>query len=188
MLKNDTNERKWEIIKSEYLIRRGPWMTARCDTVRMPNGTVIPEFYVLEYPDWVNVIAITQDEQFVMIRQYRHGIRQTRYELCAGVIDAGETPLEAARRELLEETGYGNGEWKEISVISANPSVNNNYAHCFVATGVDQVASQHLEKSEDITVHLLTADEVRTLLVNDEIKQALMAAPLWKYFAENNLL
>jgi len=176
------------IIKSEYLIRRGPWMTARCDTVRMPNGTVIPEFYVLEYPDWVNVIAITQDEKFVMIRQYRHGIRQTRYELCAGVIDAGETPLEAARRELLEETGYGNGEWKEISVISANPSVNNNYAHCFVATSVDQVASQHLEKSEDITVHLLTADEVRTLLVNDEIKQALMAAPLWKYFAENNLL
>lgn len=186
MLNKDTEEKKWDIIDSEYLFRR-PWLTARRDKVRLPNGTVIPEFYVLEYPDWVNVIAITDDQRFVMIRQYRHGIRQARYELCAGVIDPGEDPLTAARRELLEETGYGNGEWKEIAVISANPSTTDNMTHCFLATGVERISAQHLEQSEDISVHLLSAEEVKSLMVNDEIKQALMLVPLWKYFATNKL-
>lgn len=81
MLKTDINERKWELVSSEYLFRR-PWLTARRDVVRLPNGTEIPEFYVLEYPDWVNIIAVTADGEFVMIRQYRHGIDQTRYEPC----------------------------------------------------------------------------------------------------------
>lgn len=186
MLKYDTDERKWKVLGSEYLFRR-PWLTARRDTVQLPGGTVIPEFYVLEYPDWVNVTAVTEDGNFVMIRQYRHGIRQTRYELCAGVIDPGEDPLTAAKRELLEETGYGNGEWKEIAVISGNPSTTNNMTHCFVATGVEKISTQHLEQSEDISVHILTPDEVKTLLAGDEIKQSLMLVPLWKYFAENNL-
>ena len=108
MLIHDLNERKWKTLKSEYLIRR-PWLTARRDTVELPGGSVNPEFYVLEYPDWVNVLAITSDDEFVMIRQYRHGLGQTRYELCAGVVDPGESPLEAAKRELSEETGYGGG-------------------------------------------------------------------------------
>ena len=95
MLIHDLNERKWKTLKSEYLIRR-PWLTARRDTVELPGGSVNPEFYVLEYPDWVNVLAITSDDEFVMIRQYRHGLGQTRYELCAGVVDPGESPLEAA--------------------------------------------------------------------------------------------
>ena len=67
MLIHDLNERKWKTLKSEYLIRR-PWLTARRDTVELPGGSVNPEFYVLEYPDWVNVLAITSDDEFVMIR------------------------------------------------------------------------------------------------------------------------
>lgn len=187
MLNHDTEERKWKVIDSEYLFRR-PWLTARRDIVELPNGTVIPEFYVLEYPDWVNVTAITKEGDFVMIRQYRHGIRQTRYEIVAGVIDPGEDPLTAARRELLEETGYGNGEWEELSVISANPSTTNNMTHCFLATGVEKISTQHLERSEDISVHILTAEEVKKLLLDDEIKQSLMLVPLWKYFVRNRLL
>lgn len=187
MLNYDVNERKWETVSSEYLFRR-PWLTVRRDTVRLPNGTVIPEFYVLEYPDWVNVIAVTAEGNFVFIRQFRYGLGETRYELCAGVIDPDETPLEAAKRELFEETGFGNGKWEEFSVISGNPSVTNNLTHCFLATGVERISTQHLEASEDISVHVLTVDEVRELLVRDEIKQSLMVAPLWKYFAQNKLL
>lgn len=187
MLENDLNERKWNILSQKYLFQK-PWLTARCDTVELPTGTIIPEFYILEYPDWVNVTARTKDGQFVMIRQYRHGIRQTRYELCAGVIDPGESPLQAAQRELYEETGYGNGTWQEISVISANPSTTTNLTHCFVATEVELISTQHLEKSEDISVHLLTLDEVKELLLTDGIIQALMQAPLWKYFVENDLI
>ena len=178
----DINDRKWEILSTEYLIRR-PWLTARRDHVKLPTGVENPEFYVLEYPDWVNVIAITKEGEFVMIRQYRHGLGETRYELCAGVSEEGEDPVESARRELYEETGYGGGEWQLWMTISANPSTTNNLTHCYLATGVERVSTQHLEATEDITVHLLTEAEVKELLVNDEIRQALMAAPLWKYFS-----
>ena len=99
-----TEEGKWEVLDSEYLFRR-PWLTVRHDTVRLPDGRINPEYYVLEYPDWINVLAITEDGKFVLERQYRHGLGKTCYEIPAGVIEKGETPLEAARRELQEETG-----------------------------------------------------------------------------------
>lgn len=178
---------RWETISSEYIFRR-PWLTVRHDKVRLPDGRINPEFYVLEYPDWVNIIAITADGEFVMERQYRHGLDKTCYELAAGVVEDGETPLEAARRELEEETGYGGGEWKELMLISGNPSTTSNLTHCFLAVGVEKVSAQHLDSTEDLSVCLLALDQVRQLLVSDKIRQSLMAAPLWKYFAENRLL
>ncbi len=180
-------DKKWEILHSEYLIKR-PWLTARKDEVRLPNGVINKEYYVLEYPDWVNVIAITTEGKFLMERQYRHGLQWTGYEICAGVCEKGETPLDAAKRELHEETGYSGGNWKHYMTISGNTSTMTNLCHCFLATDVVPVSGQHLEPTEDISVHLLTVDEVRSLLVGDEIRQALMAAPLWKYFAEHKLL
>ena len=104
-------ERKPQVLSSEYLFRR-PWLTVRRDSLKLPNGKLNPEFYVLEYPSWVNVTAITEDGMFVMIRQYRHGLGQVGIELCAGVVEEGEAPLDAARRELEEETGYTGGEWE----------------------------------------------------------------------------
>lgn len=112
---------KWKVLDSTYIIQR-PWLTARCDKVELPDGTVHPEYYVLEYPVWVNVIAITADGRFVMVEQYRHGLREVFTELVAGVSEKGETPLESARRELLEETGYGRGEWQQFTVLSQNPA------------------------------------------------------------------
>lgn len=178
----EKDERKWQVLESEYLIRR-PWLTARRDRVKLPTGVEIPEYYVLEYPEWVNVIAITTEGKFILIRQYRHALGETRYELCAGVCEAGEDPMDSARRELYEETGYGEGEWQEWMTLSANASTMTNLTHCFLATGVKPVSTQHLEETEDLTVHLMTAEEVQALLERDEVRQSLMAAPLWKYFA-----
>ena len=110
------DDMKWTVLESEYLFRR-PWLTARRDKVRLPNGNINPEFYVLEYPDWVNVIAITDEGRFIIERQYRHGIGSAGWEIPAGVCEKGETPEQAARRELLEETGYGDGEWT-LSLVS----------------------------------------------------------------------
>lgn len=182
----DDKDRRWTVLGSEYLIRR-PWLTARRDRVRLPNGVENDEYYVLEYPDWVNVIALTEDGKFIMERQYRHGLRQTSYEICAGVCEAGETPLQSAQRELREETGFGGGEWNRLMTISPNPSTSDNLCHCFVARGVKRVSAPRREATEDISVHFLTADEVRGLLQSDGIKQALMLAPLWRYFAEHHL-
>ncbi|MDE7496082.1 MAG: NUDIX hydrolase [Muribaculaceae bacterium] len=178
------DDKAWKTLSSEYIFNRHPWMTVRKDTVELPDGRINDEFYVLEYPDWVNVIAITDHGEFVMERQYRHGLGQTGYEICAGVMEEGETPLEAAKRELLEETGFEGGEWTPFMVISGNPSVTNNLTHCFLATGVHQSGSRHLDATEDIDVVLLKEEEVLALLTSDNMKQALMAAPLWKYFWE----
>ena len=174
--------KRWKTLKSEYLIRR-PWLTARRDAVQLPNGEINDEFYVLEYPDWINVIAITEEGHFVFVRQYRYALDLDSIELCAGVIEEGETPEEGARRELLEETGFGGGEWKEIMTIGQNPSTCSNWTHCFLATGVEKLQEQHLDRTEDIDVMLLTSDEVLEMMRSGQLKQALMLAPLWQYFA-----
>ncbi|MDE6418463.1 MAG: NUDIX hydrolase [Duncaniella sp.] len=180
-MKSD-EQMKWELVKSDYLFNR-PWLTVRRDTVRLPNGVIHPEYYVLEYPRWINIIAITKDGRFVMVRQYRHGLGIVSTELCAGVVEDGEDTLEGAKRELLEETGFGGGEWELSMVISANPGSQNNLSYCYIARGVEQISTQHLDTTEDIEVVFMTEEEVYGMLVRDELKQALMCAPLWKYFA-----
>lgn len=177
---------KWKTLKSEYIIRR-PWLTARRDTVQLPSGVVNDEYYVLEYPTWVNVIAVTTGGDMVFIRQYRHGLGQTGMEIVAGVCEEGEPPEAAARRELLEETGYGNGSWSEIMTVSANTSTMNNVCHCFLAVDVEKIGNQHLDRTEDIEVHVISRSEAFILLSRDMIRQSLMAAPLWKYFYELRL-
>ncbi len=176
---------KWKTLSSEYLFKR-PWLTARRDTVELPDGRVNPEFYVLEYPSWVNIIARDKEGRYVMVEQYRHGLGEVGIELCAGVVEDGEEPEAAARRELEEETGYTGGEWKLISVLSGNPSVTSNLTYCFLATGVECTSGQHLDANEDIVVRILTEDELLDLLKADKMKQALMVAPLWRYFALRN--
>lgn len=174
---------KWKSLCSEYIIKR-PWLTARRDKIELPDGRIIPEFYVLEYPEWVNVIAITTDGKFVMERQYRYAADSTNYEIPCGVMEQGETPLEAAMRELKEETGYGGGQWRELMCISANPTSMTNMTHCFVATGVEKISDQHLDATEELEVHLLSQDEVQALLRNNEMIQSLMIAPLLRFFMD----
>lgn len=175
------NHSKWKVIDYQYVIKR-PWLTARKDKVELPDGRIIEEYYVLEYPDWVNVIAITKDGQFVMEKQYRHGLRVNCIELPCGVMEKGETPLDAAQRELLEETGYGNGNWSKLMTIAPNPGSMSNWTHCFLAVGVEKISDQSLDATEDLTVHLMSEAEIKSLLENDQIFQSLMVAPLYKYF------
>lgn len=177
------NPRAWKTIASELVVARPPWLTVRRDSVRLPDGRINPEFYVLEYPDWVNVIAITDDGKYVMELQYRQGIGQTCLEICAGVMEAGEDPETAARRELEEETGYTGGSWRKLMTVSGNPSTTNNITHCFVAEGVKLAGHRHLDQTEDLDVILMSEEEVYRVLADDRIKQSLMAAPLWRWLA-----
>lgn len=178
--------KKWKVLESEYLFRR-PWLTARRDKVMLPNGVVHPEYYVLEYPTWVNVIAVTPDGEFVMVEQYRHGLGVTLTELCAGVAEPGEEPEQAARRELLEETGYSGGTWRLLTVTSANPGSFNNLSYSFVAEGVVKTQAQHLDETEDVSVKLLSRKEVARLIESDELKQSLMTNALLRYLCADAL-
>lgn len=173
---------RWKVLDSEYLSRK-PWLTVRKDSVELPNGGRIPEYFVLEYPDWINVIAVTRQGKLVLVRQYRHALGRTSLEIPAGVIEKSDaSPMAAAKRELLEETGYGGGRWREAMVISPNSSTCTNLVHSFVATGVTLKGTPHLDAGECLETRLVAEARVFGLLQRGEFVQALMAAPLWRYF------
>ena len=159
-----------------------PWMTARRDHLVMPSGVECPEWYVLEYPEWVNVIALTTGGEVVMERQYRPGLRRYDWEIPAGVVEEGETLLQAAKRELLEETGFSGGQWREIMSCCANPTNSSNLSHSFLATNVEHIATPNQERSEDISVWTMPQAEVFEVLQSGGIVQSMMAAPLWRAF------
>jgi len=182
-MKEDSME--WKVLDSEYLYKQ-PWLTARRDHVKLPTGAEIQNFYVLEYPDFANIIAITKDGKFLLEKQYRHAQKLTAYEIPAGCVEKGEEPIEGAKRELYEETGYAGGNWQLFMKTSPNAGVCTNYSYTFLAVGVEKVSTQHLEESEDIKIELFDKDEVFKMLKNGEFHQAMMVAPLWKYFAENH--
>ena len=171
----------WKTLSSEYLFRR-PWLTARRDICQLPDGRINDEYYVLEYPTWINVIAVTKDDQMVIIRQYRHGLGRTCFEIVAGCVEEGEDPIDAAKRELLEETGYSGGEWTETMQFTCNASAMNNITHSYLAIGVEQTAKQNLDATEDIEIYTFPKDEVRKMLLRGDFMQVSMLAPLYKYF------
>ena len=183
------DEKIWQgrVLRSTCL-HRAPWLTVRKDTLLLPTGATIPDYYVLEYPEWVSVIAITADERWVMVRQYRHGYGCFSWETPAGVVEESDADfLAAARRELAEETGYGGGEWREYMTISANPATHNNLSHVFLARNVVKIAEPCLDPTEDLEMVLMPEAEVRKLLEENRICQALHAAPMWRYFAEKHI-
>lgn len=176
-------DKMWEILSSEYLLE-SKWINVRKDKVRMPKGVELDDFYILEYPDWINVIAITEEGDFVLERQYRHGTQTVEYEICAGVIEEGEEPIVAAQRELYEETGFGGGEWSLYCVTAPNPAAMTNRNYTFLAKGVKQISSQHLERTEDIDVIVVSREEVKQKLKDGKMMQGIMQAPLWRMFYE----
>ena len=133
----------------------------------------MPAYYILEYPSWANAFALTKDGKVLMVKQYRHAIGEESIELAGGVVDAGETPEEAIKRELLEETGYAFESIERIGKISANPATANNYTYFFLARGGEKVAEQNLDYTEDVEVLLYTMEEVKELLRENKILQAL---------------
>ncbi len=175
----------WFIRHCEY-IYRSRWLTVRKDAVQTDKGVDINDFYVLEYPTWVNVIAITQEGKFIIEQQYRHGIRQQVFEICAGACESGENPMDAAKRELLEETGFGGGKWSLIGKYAPNPNTMNNWCYSFLAEGVYRIQKPHQEPTENILVHQLSTKEVLSLMQNGKIAEGIMLAPLWHYYYEHS--
>lgn len=169
----------WKLISSEYL-HRETWFTIRKDTCQRPDGKIITPYYVYEFPTWVSAVALTNDRKVVMVRQYRHGLGQTILEIPGGCVDDTDTSLQqAVERELLEETGYVFETFIPIGKISPNPSTNTNWMHMFMAMGGQLMQQQELDHNEEIEVVLLTIDEVKALLRENRIVQALHATALF---------
>lgn len=173
--------RHWKQLSKNYVLYN-KWIKVRKDHVLLPNGIEIDDFYVIERPKLIHVIAITKEGRFVLEKQYRYAIDRDCLEICAGIVEANETPLEAAKRELLEETGYAGGEWESLGVYAVDPSNMTEISYSFVARNVVKVANQHLERTEELETILLTKKEVKSALTEGKIVSALMAAPLWNFF------
>jgi 8-oxo-dGTP pyrophosphatase MutT (NUDIX family) len=177
----------WSTLGTRYLYQK-PWLTMRQDTVKLPNNKVIEDYYIWEFPPWVNVLAVTKEQKFVLIRQYRHGIGKVFYELPAGVHDKeGESLLESAQRELQEETGYNGGTWQTWMNLSANPALQNNITSTFLAEGVELFSTQQLDATEEISVHLVNREELRTIALDGSMMQSLHVAPILKYLLLHEL-
>jgi 8-oxo-dGTP pyrophosphatase MutT (NUDIX family) len=174
--------RPFTLVQRSYLFQRPPWLVLRQDPLRLPSGREIPEYWISEFPPWANVVAVTTDDQLVLIRQYRPGIGEVHFELPAGVVDAADAGFEAAaRRELLEETGYGGGTWSALTTLSANPALTNNLTYTYLAEGVSKLTEPAPEATEDLQVHLVPVSEAAALIDDGEMIQALHAAPLLRY-------
>ncbi len=179
-----TDPQPWQVLDRRHVLDRRPYMYLREDTVLLPNGARIEDYFIFEYPDWVNVVAITAQNEVVLVRQYRHGNEQVHFELPGGVADPGEDFLEGAQRELLEETGYSGGEWSFWMDLSPNPATHTNTCHIFLAVGVEKTGQQDLDHTEEIAVRLLPAEALSDMLRAGGVAQALHAAALWRYIAE----
>jgi 8-oxo-dGTP pyrophosphatase MutT (NUDIX family) len=145
----------------------------------MPTGHIVEDYYVLEYSNWVNAVAITEDNKILMVHQYRHAAGIVSLEIPGGVIDEGETPEQGLRRELLEETGYLFDDFELLCTIYANPSTANNHTYCYLAKGGKKVQDQHLDEQEEIIVETFSIDEVKQLLAENKIAQALHCTGLF---------
>ncbi len=168
----------WEKLSSKYLVKE-KWATLRVDACKMPNGTIINDYYVLEYPEWANAIAITEDNKVVLIRQYRHASGEVILEIPGGCVDEGESPEVAIKRELLEETGYEFDTIEHISTVYANPSTSANKTWSYIAKGGRKVAEQHLDGGEEIEVLTVSIDELKQLLFENKFGQALHASAIF---------
>ncbi len=172
----------WKTVASRTLVA-DRWIRLRSDTCVDSRGRRISPYYVLEFPDWVNVVPITPSGEVVLARQYRHGIGKVLYELpCGGIDRLDADPEAAARRELGEETGYGGGEFRETCRLYVNPANHDNVTYGFLATGVEPSIVPHPDENEEVEIVLKPLAEVKRMLLADEFKQALHAAALFHAF------
>ncbi len=170
---------KWKINNSRYLVN-DKWLKLRSDSCTMPNGNIIEPYYVFEYPSWINVFGITTDNKVLLVRQYRHGLKEVVLELPSGCVENnGESHLEAAKRELLEETGFTGSSFKQTCKISANPSNHNNQTYCFLATDLEKVSDISLDYGEDIETVLVPLEEFMKMFEENKFHQALHVSSIF---------
>ena len=164
---------KWKTLSSEYVYKDN-WFTARKDRCEKPDGKIVENYYVHEFPEWATALALTEDGKVLLVQQYRHALGEVCIELPGGCVDKTDATLEdAIRRELLEETGYSFETAHYLGKTSPNPSTNNNLMHMFIATGGRKVQEQKLDENEDIEVMEVTIAELQELIEGKRIIQAM---------------
>ncbi len=152
--------KKWQQLHSAYVFQ-SPYFNIRRDACQLPHGPVIDDYYVYEAPDIVMVFALTPQHEVLLVGQYKHGIGGICIELPAGMmqLDENESPLEAARREFMEETGYDAATYELLGKLIHNPTRANNHVYTFLALDAFRNGQQNLDPNEDIQVHCVPLEQ-----------------------------
>jgi 8-oxo-dGTP pyrophosphatase MutT (NUDIX family) len=170
----------WKILESSY-----PRPRYRFDQVELPNGKVF-EATALEFRTWAAVLALTKNQEVVLVKQYRHGAQAAVWEFPGGVVDENENPLDGARRELAEETGYTVSNLIEVGRFYPNPALQTNLMFGYLAYGAEKTDIQRLDDAEDIEVHLLPLTELLAMSKRGEFLNGLQIAVLFHALAYMN--
>lgn len=164
---------KWKVLTSEYLFN-DRWFKVRKEKCETPSGKIIDPYYVYDFSTWVAALALTKDGKAVMVKQYRHAYGEIGIEIPGGCVDDTDKNNEAAIiRELSEETGYQFSTFEYLGKISPNTSTNSNVLHMYLAQGGKKVSDQHLDPGEEIEIVLMSIDELKQLLRENKIIQAM---------------
>ena len=167
----------WPLLASEQVFDAGLFQVSR-DRARSPRTGVAHDFHVLGMADWLMVVALDREGRLVLVKQYRHGSRETGLELPGGLHQAGEDRERGAARELLEETGYGGGAWRLLGGLRPQPALLANRAWIYLASDLELLAEPEPDAGEDIEVQLLWPDEVRECIAAGRLDNAMSVAAL----------
>ena len=187
----------WKLLKTEYLVD-APWLKVAKETCELPNGKVIDDFYTLWQPDWVLILARTAEGKWVMTEQYRHGSQTIELEFPAGIIDKGETPEQAAQRELQEECGYRidssttpialcapgsaqNDTVRFIGTFPVNPDRHRGKFHIVFIDGVVKAGETHFDSTEDIESFELSDEDLQKKMADGTFCHPLQMAGYFKW-------
>ena len=168
----------WQVTASRIVLA-DRWIRVRADSCVAPSGDVVDPFYVLEYADWVHVVALTDDDRLVMNRQYRHAAGEVHLELPGGVMDAADgDPIVAGRREFREETGFAAREFRHVITLRPNPATHTNRVHTVLAIGASPDGAPSFDNGEEIAVELLPVEAMLRLVREGEVQQSTHVASL----------
>lgn len=171
----------WQVLSDTALISQR-WLEVREQRVRLANGREIDSFHLIKGPHWASVLCLTEPREVVLVRQYRHGYGGASLELPAGVVEAHESPLAAAKRELREETGFEVRELLPLLAVAPEPARNSTRAHFFFGEGAERVAEQALDPGEDLELVLVPEAELFELIERGQIVHAAHIAAILSAF------
>ena len=171
--------KKWSVTKSEIL-ESNRVFSIRKETSVSPFTETEHDFFIIDTPDWVNIVALTDDEEVILIEQFRHGIGSATLEIPGGMVDPGEEPLQAAKRELLEETGYEGENWVQIGIVHPNPAIQSNKCYTFLTTNCKKVSETNFDSTEFIITCTRPEKEIPKL-VSEKITHSLVVAAFYWY-------